>query len=446
MKMSRRGFLYVAGAGAGMLAAPGVGGMLAGRAGVEADSAREDSLWTAEIPPISPAPRLESDQKFDLAVVGGGCTGLACAYYAKRFRPEWSVAVLESHRLGSGASSRNSGAVRARYLGLDSREMAARGLERLLRFIEEEEFECDLKPAPVVELYRSKHTAEKARVSPGSDSTWVSAEELSESMRTSYYSGAVERTEYSSLHPAKLVAGHVRAARRLGVELYEHSPVTDVKRGNPAELVTPMARVRADHVFIATNAYTPRIGFLRYFMMPVHQYTLATRKLSEVEIRDFGLDRWSLRFERNLLPVTTHLMPSGHFFVRIVIGYASYDSCEWRDMEGARELAGKMFVQRYPWVADVGFEHGWHGVTGHTLKVREIACPIAGDSIHVSAAYNGLGVMPGHNNGYLTACRITGRNDDDVRYLAGTSGHYPLPGEFYRSIVFKPFMKIATPV
>ena len=181
-------------------------------------------------------------------------------------------------------------------------------------------------------------------------------------------------------------------------------------------------------------------------MMPVHQYTLATRKLTEAEIRNFGLERWTLRFERRLLPVTTHLMPSGHFFIRIVLGYASFNSCEWRDTEGARELARRIFVQRYPWIADVELSHGWHGVTGHTLKVREIACPIEGDNIHVSAGYNGLGVMPGHNNGYLTACRITGSQDDDVRYLAGAKGHYPMPGEFYRSIMFKPFMKMMTPV
>jgi glycine/D-amino acid oxidase-like deaminating enzyme len=445
MKLSRRKFLYVAGTGAAVVAAPGVGGAIVGVGGVEAESTRGESLWTSETARIPPAPRLENDCHANVAIIGGGGTGLACAYYVKRFLPDWSVTVLESHRLGSGASSRNSGAVRATYHGIDADEMAARGLERLKRFIEEEEIECDFRPAPVVELCTSRRAAEKARTSPDRASRWVPPEELSESMRTSFYSGAVERTEYSSLHPAKLVAGHARAARRVGVALYEHSPVMEVRRGNPAELVTPSATVRADHVFIATNAYTPRLGFLRYLMMPVHQYTLATRKLTDEEIRDSGLERWSLRFERRLLPVTTHLMPSGHFFIRIVLGYAAFNSCEWRDMKGAHELARKMFVQRYPWIADVELIQGWHGVTGHTLNLREIACPIAGDNIHVSAAYNGLGVMPGHNNGYLTACRIAGRDDDDVRFLAGTSGHYPLPGELYRSIVFKPIMRLMTP-
>jgi glycine/D-amino acid oxidase-like deaminating enzyme len=427
------------------LAAPGIAGLAAGRRGVEAGAARQESLWTSEAPPIPPASRLENERSVDLAIVGGGYTGLSCAYYAKKFRRDWSVAVLESHRLGSGASSRNSGAVRADYLGTRANEIANRGLERLTRFIEEEEIECDFKRASVIELYASKLAMRKARASMEAGSRSVPAQELNEGMRTGFYSGGVERSDYSSLHPARLVAGHVMAARRMGVELYEDSPVMEVRRGRPAELVTPRARVRAKNVFLATNAYTPRLGFLGSLMIPVHQFTLATRRLTEKEIQAFGLERWSLRFERRLLPVTTHLTPSGHFFVRIVLGYASFNSCEWRDLEGARELASRMFEQRYPWVADVGFERGWHGVTGHTLNLREMACPIAGGNIHVSAGYNGLGVMPGHNNGYLTACRITGRHDDDVRHLADSSSGYPLPGEFYRSIIFKPFMRMMTP-
>jgi glycine/D-amino acid oxidase-like deaminating enzyme len=443
MALSRRGFLLAAGAGA--LAAPGIAGLVAGRRGVEAGAERPESLWTSEIPPIPPAPRLEGEHGVDLAIVGGGYTGLACAFYAKKLRPDWSVSVLESHRLGSGASSRNSGAVRATYLGVRSNGVAKRGLERLVRFIEEEEIECDLRRVPVIELYSSKLVLRKASASLEPGSRLVPVDELSETMRTDFYAGAVERSHYSSLHPAKLVAGHVRAARRMGVELHEYSPVLEVRRGRPAELLTPLGRMRAKHVFLATNAHTPRLGFLASSMMPVHQYTLATRRLTQKEMQTFGLERWSLRFERRLLPVTTHLTPSGHLFVRIVLGYASFDSCEWRDLEGARELASRIFEQRYPWVADVAFEQGWHGVTGHTLNLREIACPIAGDNIHVSAAYNGLGVMPGHNNGYLTACRIAEHHDDDVRHLTDRPGGWPLPGEFYRSLVFKPFMKLLSP-
>jgi len=443
MKLSRRKFLYLAGGGAGMLAAPGIGGLMAGHKGVEVGGEREESLWTIEAPPIPPAPRLESDRKVDLAIIGGGYTGLSCAYYAKKFMPDWSVIVLESHRIGSGASSRNSGFVTEKYEGSDRSDMTLRGLERLVRFIEEEEIECDLAPTALTHLYPSKRSAEKARASM-EKGEWIPADELRRGMDTSFYSGAVAPGSYSSVHPGKLVAGHAKAARRVGAELYEHSPVLKVKEGKPAELITQAAVVKTDHVLIATNPHTPRLGFFRSLIVPIHHYSFATRKLTDKEIQDLGLDRWPLRFEMRALPLSTNLTPSGHFFIRIVLGYASFDSCEWRDLEGARKLARKLFVERYPQVADMEMVRGWHGVTAHTMKPRVIACPIAGDNIHASVAYNATGVMPCHNNGYLTACRITGREDKDTSYLAGTKGHYPLPGEFYKSLMFKPYMKLMT--
>jgi glycine/D-amino acid oxidase-like deaminating enzyme len=438
--------LFALCAGAGVLAAPGVVGALFGKKGVESGQIRTEALWTTEMPPIAPLPKLDGDRKVDLAIIGGGYTGLSCAYYAKKHRPDWSVAVLESHRLGSGASSRNSGAVYARYWGLADQEMPQRGFDRLARFIEEEEIECDFRPAPTLELYASKRSARKAEASPEPDSKWVSAGKLRSGAGTSYYAGAAELPIYHTVHPAKLVAGHVKAALRMEVELCESSPVLRIRSGKPAVLETPGGSVQADQVVLATNAYTPRLGCLKTSMVPVHQYTFATRRLSDEQISAHGLDRWPLRFERSILPVTNFLTPSGHLCIRIVLGYASFNSCVWQDIEGARNLAKKMFEQRYPWIADVGLEQGWHGVTGHTLRVREITGPVMGENVHAAVGFNGLGIMPGHNTAYLSACRITGHADQDMRYMLGKRAQIPIPGELYRSMLLKPAMKALTPV
>lgn len=115
-----------------------------------------------------------------------------------------------------------------------------------------------------------------------------------------------------------------------------------------------------------------------------------------IEIRQLGLDRWDLRFEPRTLPITFSLSPSGHFFLRIVLGYASYDSTEWKDIASAQALVRKMFEQRYPQIAEIGLMHGWHGITGHTAMMKPIAGPVGDGNIHVSVAYNGLGAMPAH--------------------------------------------------
>ena len=67
----------------------------------------------AGAPAMPAVPRFDGDRKVDLAIVGGGYTGLSCAYYAKLFRPAWTVVVLESHKLASSASSRKVPSTRA---------------------------------------------------------------------------------------------------------------------------------------------------------------------------------------------------------------------------------------------------------------------------------------------------------------------------------------------
>ncbi len=443
MEVTRRRFLV--GGSVAALAAPGLAGLAAGRGGVETD-ARKDPVWVASSPAMPSLPRFEGDRKVDLAIVGGGYTGLACAYYTKLFRPDWTVVVLESHKLASSASSRNSGAVYANYVGISDPEMPERGMNRLREFIEKEEVDCDFAPASTLMLLTSKSAAERARSDLEPGATFVEADELRERTGSDYHAGAVNPPGYYRVHPMKLAVGHARAALHVGAELFEDSPALSIETGKPARISTPRGELMAGNVLIATNAHTNRLGFFRRTMYPIHQYSFATRRLTSEEIASFGLDQWMLRFERQMLPVTFSMTPDGHFFVRMVLGYASHDSCHWQDIASAQDVARRIFEQRYPAIADVGLSHGWHGVTGHTTLFKQVAGVIGDGNIHVSAAYNGLGIMPAHNNGYLTACRLAGREEEDTRFLTGVTGQLPFPGEFYRSLILKPAMKLLTPV
>jgi glycine/D-amino acid oxidase-like deaminating enzyme len=436
--LSRRKFLVAAGMG---LAAGAAGVVVDRRSGVERDGTRTLSLWALEAPSISRAPRLSADREVDVAIVGGGYTGLACGYYLKKLRPQWSVAVLESHRLGSGASSRNSGMALLHYPPREENEMTRRGFERWRQFLEDEQVDCDYQKDRVLYLHPSEASAQRARSRMKPSERYLSADELREQIGTTFYAGAISPAESVAIHPGKLVAGHVAAARRVEADLYEYSPVMEVRPGKIVELVTPAGTVRAKHAVIATNAYTPRLGFFRATMFPVHHYTFVTRTLSREELRRYQLDHWRMRYEERFLPVSTSVTPSGRFIVRVLLGYAAYNSCEWGDIHDARRLARTTIHRRYPWTAETELEDGWHGVTAHTLDSRSIAGPLARGNLHVSVAYNGMGVVPAHNNGYLTASRIVEEPDRDLALLCCTSGHPPLP-EPLRSLGFKPLMRL----
>jgi glycine/D-amino acid oxidase-like deaminating enzyme len=436
--LSRRKFLVAAGAG---LAAGAAGVVVDRRSGVERDGTRTLSLWTLEAPPIPRAPRLSGDREVDVAIVGGGYTGLACGYYLKKLRPRWSVAVLESHRLGSGASSRNSGMALLNYPAVGENEMTRRAFERWRQFLEAEQVDCDFQKDRVLYLYPSQGAAEGARSKMKPSERFLSADELREQIGTGFYAGAISPVESFAIHPGKLVTGHVAAARRVETELFEYSPVLEIRPGKTVALVTPTGTVRARHAVIATNAYTPRLGLFRATVFPVHHYTFASRELRPEELRRYQLDHWRMRYEQRFLPVSTSVTPSGRFIVRALLGYAAFNSCEWGDIRGARRLARTTIARRYPWTDETEMEYGWHGVTAHTLDWRIVAGPVGDGNIHVSAAYNGTGVVPAHYNGYLTASRITGRPEADLALLPGTSGHPPVP-EPLRSLGFKPLMRL----
>ena len=101
---------------------------------ISAEPERSTSYWMATIPATPRFPRLEHDIEVDVAVVGGGFTGLATAYYLKVGNPALRVVLLESQRLGSGASSRNSGAVAPRFRGHDENDTSQMAYDLLKRF------------------------------------------------------------------------------------------------------------------------------------------------------------------------------------------------------------------------------------------------------------------------------------------------------------------------
>ena len=315
----------------------------------------------------------------DVAIVGGGYTGLACGYYLKKLRPRWSVAVLESHRLGSGASSRNSGMALLHYPAIEENEMTRRAFERWRQFLEDEDVDCDFQKDRVLYLHPSASAAaERARSKMKPSERWLSAEELREQIGTSFYAGAVSPPESYAIHPGKLVAGHVAAARRVEVDLYEYSPVMEVSTGEdrPAGDAdgNGAGQARGD---CDERLHTAARALSGHHVSGAPLHVRHPRAQPE-ELRRHQLDHWRMRYEERFLPISTSVTPSGRFIVRVLLGYASFNSCEWGDIHAARKLARTTIQRRYPWTEETELEDGWHGVTAHTLDWRGIAGPLAG--------------------------------------------------------------------
>lgn len=205
MKASRRNFIK--GAGVAAIAAPGIAGLATAEKGVEADSVRKTSLWTDEVTGLPAQPQFEGEREVDVAIVGAGFTGLATAYYIKQFKPDWSVVVLESHTIGSGASSRNSGAVYAKHVGIDDNDMPQRGLNRLMDFIQSQNIDCDFNKASTLRVFHSEDAFNQAKTELNPGDQVISADALKDKAGTDYYAGAIEEQGFFKVAACKTGGG-----------------------------------------------------------------------------------------------------------------------------------------------------------------------------------------------------------------------------------------------
>ena len=195
-------------------------------------------------------PQLTADREADVCIVGAGFTGLWTAYELKRAEPSLEVVVLEARFAGYGASGRNGGAVIAQMNGSraywDARggAGAAVRMERAIQATVDEvgaamqrEGMGTFVKGGVITAARNSLEAGWLRGSvdddravgfDAEDSVWLSPEEARQRIRVDGLLGARFSPHSASIQPGELVRGLVEAAERLGVTIYEHSPVTAI--------------------------------------------------------------------------------------------------------------------------------------------------------------------------------------------------------------------------
>jgi gamma-glutamylputrescine oxidase len=386
----------------------------------------------ATIPELPHCPRIEQDERVDVAVIGGGFTGLAVAYYLKLQEPSLRVAVLEAQRMGCGASSRNSGGVGARFRGQAHSFGADRGYELLKAFAEREEADFELvEQVPSLTLFAGAKLP---------DNPALAGEELHRAIGSTFYGAATIRVT-NTLHPGKLIAALVAANQRVGTELYEWSPVIDIDRSRLLALQTPRGRVTAGDIVVATNAYTPQLGLANNVITVMHHRVMVTRPLTPDEWELSGLEAWPLRFEDGGYYTHTVRGTSDRcFFFRHVLGHRAFERTDWEIGPYERELGHREMLRRYPWLTDAPIEHEWHGVTARTRDWWPVSGRID-EHLYIAAGYNGSGVMPAHFFGHLLANAILGIPDDDLALLRPPGEHPPIPGELARHAAFQGWLR-----
>lgn len=412
----------------------------------------ERCLWfdPAE-PPRRPGASLPD--RTDVAIVGGGYTGLSAARTLARHGA--AVTVVERHRVGWGASGRNGGFVLpgfqpeadclVRRYGADRARALFAGSIEAIGFLEgliaEEAIDCGYirrgavtlaaRPSHLRDLERSRLTL---RERFGHETVLLGPTELREEIDSRCYHGGLLDPAAGGLHPARYCAGLAAAAVRAGAVIVEGVEVLGVDRaGGSTALVTSGGPLPAAEVLVATNGYTgPAFPGLRRRVVPVASSVVATARL-EPSVALGLLPRARVMSDTWNLLHYFRLSDDG----RVVFGgRASFTPTT---VGRSADILAAAMRKVFPPLAEVPIEYAWRG----NVCFGRDRMPHAGrlDGVHYALGYAGHGVALstwlGARMGDALAGRgaipaLTGEPLRAIPLYGGAPWFLPAVGGYYR--------------
>lgn len=394
------------------------------------------SLWIDRMhPPIEPRRPLASDIDVDVAIVGGGFSGLWTAYYLIRRDPSLRIAVLEREYCGFGASGRNGGWAVGELAGSfenyakrSSPQQALR-LERTVfeavdeigRVVAAESIDADYAKGGTIRVARTAPQARRQRDEIAhvhahglteDDIRLLTADEARRHLDATDVRSGIFFAHSAAVDPAKLVRGLDRVVADAGVSVYEQTEVTSYDRGR---VETAGGVVRADTVIRATEAYTRDLPGHRRELLPVYSLMIATAPLAADVIQAIGLaERQTFADDRHMVTYGQRTADDRIAFgapgVPYLFGSGITEENATR-LESHREIH-RILIEMLPVLRDVEITHRWGGVLGIPRNwVPGLTFDPAG-RIGVLGGYVGEGVAAANLAGRTMADLVLGEDTD----------------------------------
>ena len=367
-------------------------------------------------PPPTP---LSGEADADVAIIGGGFTGVATALsMAERGH---AVVVVEADRVGWGASGRNGGqftdsiageATLRRQLGAEAEaflwHLRWSGHELIEERVRRYAIACDLRHGHLraakkrrqVPGLRADYEALASR-GLGDQVAWVEGAELRDWIGSEAYVAGLVNWRNGHLHPLNLCLGEAEAARSLGARIFEHSPVRRVEYGPRPAVVTDAGRVTADTVILAGNAYHElQQRALRGMLFPASSHIVVTEPLSDDCIRALNPHRLAV-YDCNHIIDYYRVTPDN----RLLFGAGcSYTGRDPADIDAAmRPLLAGVFPQ----LRDVRIDYRWGGRIGIVLN-RVPQLGRISPHVWYAQGYSGHGICLTHIVGEALADAVDG--------------------------------------
>ncbi len=415
--------------------------------------------------PASPAPLppLDGTEQADMAVIGGGFSGLWTALLAKERDPRRNVVLVEGRRIAWGGTGRNGGFCSASIThglgnGLDRFPAEAATLERLGRQnLDEIEqaiarygIDCDFARtgdlAVATQPWQADALAEAAQAARGLgiDAELLDAGQVRAEVNSpTYLAGLWDRDGCATVDPARLAWGLRRACLAAGVRIYEHTPVTGIGderspagRSGRLALVTPRGRVLADRVALAAGAFAPLLRRLRYYVVPVYDYVLMTRPLSPAQLASIG---WRHRqgigdsanqFHYYRLTADNRILWGGY---DAVYYYGSKIAARLDQRPATFAMLAGHFNATFPQLDGIEFTHSWGGVIDTCSRFCAFFGTARSGRLAYVTGYTGLGVGASRFGANVMLDLLSGERTERTDLEMVRSKPVPFPPEPVRA-------------
>ncbi len=384
-------------------------------------------------------PQLKGHHQADVAIVGGGFTGVNTALeLAER---GYSVILLEANRISWGATGRNGGQIIGgighdaeqfeKRIGKDGvraiYDMGVECCDIIRERVEKYKIDCDLTWGYCDVALKVRHMREfeaeknyQERMGYPYALEMLDKDQLrSEVGSDLYLGGMLNRTGNGHCHVLNLCLGEAKAAEDLGVKIFEQSRVIKVVEGSSPALHTEQGVVNAEHIVLCGNAYLDRVmPKVSSKVLPSNSSVITTAPLTEQQVQAImpgnravcdprtALDYYRLTADRRLL----------------FGGLSNYTGREPKDLFGVMR---KKMLKVFPQLDGVELEHGWSGQMAIGMNRMPQLGRLNGNVYYIQA-YAGHGVAPTHMMGRITAQMIAGQAE---RFdVFGKIKHWPFPG------------------